>query len=225
MNANSYFNNRNGLPRSRYRYNTINGTIGGPAQSSICTATTIGGHAIAPSAITWNALHRSTWLGEAFDPDSPPDFWLIEMSGIPFGVSSDLLEKPNPWRDMLFGMTSRALYSGPSPTPIWKVWDDFGIEDALMIGWWKKDVPVKTGHGDVLATVYTKEKKSLVAIASWASNEASIQLDIDWQKLGINSHTTRISMPEIASLQSAKDLHPDDRIRIPVGKGCLLLVE
>lgn len=30
MNANSYFNNRNGLPRSRYRYNTINGTIGGP---------------------------------------------------------------------------------------------------------------------------------------------------------------------------------------------------
>ncbi len=30
LNANSYFNNRNGVARSRYRYNTINGTIGGP---------------------------------------------------------------------------------------------------------------------------------------------------------------------------------------------------
>jgi len=165
------------------------------------------------------------WLGEAFDPDSPPDFWLIEMSGIPFGVSSDLLEKPNPWRGMLFGMTSRALYSGPSPMPIWKMWDDFGIEEALMIGWWEKDIPIKTGQHDVLATTYVKEGKSLIAIASWANYEANIQLDIDWQKLGINSHTARISMPEIGSLQSAKELHPEDRIRIPVGKGCLLLIE
>ncbi len=30
MNANSYFNNRSGVPRPRYRYNTITGTIGGP---------------------------------------------------------------------------------------------------------------------------------------------------------------------------------------------------
>lgn len=30
MNANSYFNNRSGIARSRYRYNTITGTIGGP---------------------------------------------------------------------------------------------------------------------------------------------------------------------------------------------------
>src|SRR5579872_4868495 len=30
LNANDFFNNRNGLPRSRYRYNTLGGTLGGP---------------------------------------------------------------------------------------------------------------------------------------------------------------------------------------------------
>lgn len=67
------------------------------------------------------------------------------MSGIPFGLSSDLLEKPNPWRGMLFGMTNRALYSGPLPTPIWKQWDTFGIEDAAMIGWWNRVFQSKPG--------------------------------------------------------------------------------
>ena len=26
------------------------------------------------------------WYGEYFDPNSPPDFWLTELSGIPFGA-------------------------------------------------------------------------------------------------------------------------------------------
>jgi hypothetical protein len=59
------------------------------------------------------------------------------MSGIPFGLSSDMLQNPNPWRGMLFGMTARAFYGGgaQSPTPIWKLWDQFGVQDATMIGW------------------------------------------------------------------------------------------
>ena len=48
------------------------------------------------------------WFGEGFDYDSPPDYWLVEMSGIPFGLMGEMLEGGgNPWRGMLFGMTNR----------------------------------------------------------------------------------------------------------------------
>lgn len=165
------------------------------------------------------------WLGEGFDPDWPPDFWLIGMSGIPFGLSSDMLERPNPWRGMLFGMTNRAFYSGPLPTSIWKVWDSFGIEDAIMLGWWDKAVPVKTGRSDILATVYKKKGKSLVALASWAKQTVSIQLDVDWDSLGIDRQEAKITVPEMGNFQSANSFRPGQSIPVPPAKGYLLVIE
>lgn len=164
------------------------------------------------------------WLGEAFDPDSPPDFWLIEMSGLPFGLSSDLLQRPNPWRGMLFGMTSRAIWSGPSPTPIWKLWDEFGIEDSKMIGWWEEDAPVTTKRTDILATVYSKKGKCLIAIASWAKQTESIQLEIDWEKLGIDPQKVSISAPALDGLQEFQKLS-SSVLAVKPGKGYLLLIE
>jgi hypothetical protein len=164
------------------------------------------------------------WLGEAFDPDSPPDFWLIEMSGRPFGLSSDLLERPNLWRGMLFGMTSRAIWSGPSPTPIWKLWDAFGIEDSKMIGWWEEDAPVKTNRTDILATVYSKKDKCLIAVASWAKQTQSVQLEIGWEKLGIDASTARISAPALDGLQEFQKLSRP-ALTVEPGKGYVLLIE
>ena len=40
----------------------------------------------------------------------------------------------NPWRGMIYGMTSRLPWAG-DPTHIWKVWDDFGIQGSRMIGY------------------------------------------------------------------------------------------
>jgi hypothetical protein len=31
------------------------------------------------------------WFGEYFDYDSAPDFWLVEVSGIPFGLMGEML--------------------------------------------------------------------------------------------------------------------------------------
>ena len=165
------------------------------------------------------------WFGEAFNPDSPPHFWLIEMSGIPFGLSSDLLESPNPWRGMLFGMTCRALYSGPSPSGIWRFWDEFGIQDASMIGWWNKDCPIRTGQKDILATVYQKENRCLVAIASWAEEMKQVRLETDWEKIGIDSSKVRITAPEIEDFQKFSMFTAGEAISVQPGKGYLLLFE
>ena len=71
------------------------------------------------------------WFGEYFNYDSPPDYWLVEMSGIPFGLMSEMLEGGgNPWRGMLFGMTNRLPWTGGDPRELWKAWDDFGISSG-----------------------------------------------------------------------------------------------
>ena len=166
------------------------------------------------------------WFGEAFNPDFPPDFWLVEMSGIPFGLSSDMLQDPNPWRGMVFGMTSRAFEGGgASPTAIWSLWDGFGIRDAEMIGWWEDNTPVTTGRGDIPATVYRKQGKSLVAIASWAKEGANVPLRIDWKKLGIDPARARITAPDVAGFQTGRRFAVAEPIPVAPGKGWLLIIE
>ena len=109
------------------------------------------------------------WFGEYFDYEGmPPDEWLVEVSGIPFGLMGEMLQDGgNPWRGMLYGMTNRKPWSGPDPAGIWKVWDDFGMADTRMFGYWVEDSPVKTDDPDVLATAYVRKGGALIALASW----------------------------------------------------------
>lgn len=97
------------------------------------------------------------WFGEYFDyGGSGPDYWLVELSGVPFGLMGEMLQDGgNPWRGMVFGMTARLPWAG-DPRPLWKAWDEFGIVGSEMIGWWTDANPVKTGREDVLATCYVR---------------------------------------------------------------------
>lgn len=164
------------------------------------------------------------WFGEYFDYDSPPDYWLIELSGIPFGVMGEMLEGGgNPWRGMLFGMTSRLPWAG-DPRPLWRVWDRFGIASARMDGWWDPRTPVRTGRPDVLATSYVREGKTLVAIASWAPDTAPVTLRVDWARLGLDSARATIRAPAIPAFQGEANFAPGEAIPVPPGKGWLLEV-
>ncbi len=49
----------------------------------------------------------------------------------------------NPYRGMIYGMTGRLHICTPY---LWQVLDAFGIEDAEMIGYWRKDCPVQPFH-------------------------------------------------------------------------------
>ena len=162
------------------------------------------------------------WFGEEFNPDWEPEFWLVEMSGIPFGLFGEMLQNPNPWRGMLFGMTAREHYSGPSPSPLWKLWTESGMSSSRMLGWWRKDCPVKTGRADVPATVYRGKGKSLIAVASWSRNPAKVKLKIDWKALGLTPR--KLSAPGLEGFQPAAQYGPDDEIPVAPGKGLLLEV-
>jgi len=165
------------------------------------------------------------WLGEGFDYQSAtPDYWLVAMSGIPYGVMSEMLQGGgNVWRGMLFGETCRLGWSG-DPRPMWKFWDQFGMKGTKMMGWWDTNCPVKTSSKDVLTTIYRKQEKTLIAIANWTNQEQIVRLKIDWQALGLNPQTTQLSSPQIDGFQPEK-VWESTSITVPPQKGWLILAE
>lgn len=167
------------------------------------------------------------WFGEYFDYEkNGPDFFLTEVSGIPFGLMGEMLEKGgNPWRGMIYGMTNRMPWSdNADPRPIWKIWDAFGMKGSKMIGYWSDNCPVKTSDPKVLATVYLQQNKALVSLASWAETDVDVTLNIDWAKLGINPATAKIHAPLIASFQPAMQYEAGKTIHVEKGKGWLLQI-
>jgi hypothetical protein len=165
------------------------------------------------------------WFGEYFDYGSKPDFWLIEVAGIPFGLMGEMLQdNGNPWRGMVYGMTGRLPWAG-DPRPLWKAWDAFGITDSRMIGYWVADSPVRTDNAEVLATAYVKPKKAMLALASWAKEKVSVRLKIDWAALGIDPKKTRVTAWAIDKFQEAASFAADDAIPVEPGRGWLLVIE
>ncbi|HEY3380721.1 MAG TPA: glycoside hydrolase domain-containing protein [Vicinamibacterales bacterium] len=165
------------------------------------------------------------WFGEYFDYNSSPDYWLVEISGIPFGLMGEMLQdNGNPWRGMVFGMTGRLPWAG-DPRPLWKVWDGFGIADSRMVGFWVDNRPVKTDRADVLSTSYVKDGKTMVALASWARERAAVELTIDWKALGLDPTRARLTAPAIEGFQEARAFKPGDPIPVEPGKGWLVIIQ
>ncbi len=164
------------------------------------------------------------WFGEYFDYNSAPDYWLVEISGIPFGLMGEMLQdNGNPWRGMVYGMTGRLPWAG-DPRPLWKAWDAFGIVDSRMIGFWVDSRPVKTDRPDVLATSYVRDGRTMVAVASWAKETVDVRLSIDWKALGVDPASAQIEAPAIANFQGARTFAADQTIPVEPGKGWLIVI-
>ena len=162
-----------------------------------------------------------TWYGEGFNFDlMPADFWLSEVSGIPFGVVNELLlhrSVNKGRRGMLYAMVPRGDWG------MWKFWDEFGIEDAEMIGYWDEHPPVKTSNDQVYATTYIKDDKALIVLASWLNEPATLNLEIDWSLLGLNKETAKIKVPQIQNYQERGSQNMDEPVSVSA-KGVKFLV-
>lgn len=165
------------------------------------------------------------WFGEYFNYDFPPEFWLVEVSGIPYGLMGEMLEGGgNPWRGMLYGMTGRSPRVDNGP--LWKLWDSFGMQNSEMIGYWVKDNSVKTGSEKTLATIYSHMgDKALISLATWEDTDAKVKLSIDWAKLGLDPSKVTLHAPAIENFQQETTWKPGDEIVVPKGKGLLIIAK
>ncbi|HTL29974.1 MAG TPA: glycoside hydrolase domain-containing protein [Tepidisphaeraceae bacterium] len=169
------------------------------------------------------------WFGESFKyNEEPPDYWLTEISGIPFGLMGDMLQDGgNRWRGMIYGMTARLPWDSDkfkaNPKPMWKTWDEFGIGGAKMIGYWDKACPVRANNPNVLATAYVRPDRTMIAIASWDPKPADVKLAIDWKALGLEESTTKLHAPAIKDFQKEKTFTPSDTIPVQPTQGWILI--
>lgn len=146
-----------------------------------------------------------TWIGEGFGADNTSDFWLVEMSGIPFGLLSETLDAKNLMRGMAFGMLPRLPWSG-NPVPMWKLWEAFGMKNARMIGYWDSRNPVKCKSGDVKATLFCndKNKQAMLVLSNWSKTEQNPDFVLDAAGMGWKDYS--IQIPEIEGYQTGEDI-------------------
>lgn len=170
------------------------------------------------------------WFGESFDYNNmSPENWLVEVSGIPFGLMGDMLQGGgNRWLGMLFGMTTRLPWSSEKikadPRPVWKIWDEFKIHETQMMGFWEKDVPVTTTNPNVKATVYMKEGEALLSLGNFSEQTEEFQLNINWEKLSIDPEHVSLKAPVIQDFQQEQQFNTGDKIQVNAKEGMLIVV-
>ncbi len=175
----------------------------------------------------------SIWFGEGADYSREPDYWLAAVSGVPFGTPGELLLDSTPavdvaHRGMVYGLALRYGWwasAAVEPPALWAWWDEFGIQDSEMIGYWMAACPVQTGHPAVKATAYVRRgQRTAIAVASWSPELLTVKLALDWKRLGLDFRNVRVSAPALAGFQEALPDASLDRLIIPPNRGWLVVV-
>jgi len=167
----------------------------------------------------------SVWFGEGYDYNRSPDYWLTEVSGIPFGLMGDMLDGGgHPWRGMIYGL-SMHLYLGADPRPLWRMWDTLELTGSRLVGYWTTVSPVRLDHPDVRASCYIKSGYLVIALASWTSEPVTCRLTIDWKYLNHDSTGARLVALPVEGFQPACSFDPAEPIPIDDGKGWVLKLE
>ena len=167
------------------------------------------------------------WFGESFRYNQmTPDQWLITFSGIPFGPMAEMLQDGgNRWLGAVFGATGRYSYNEHSPVPVWQLWQEFGIEEARMIGWWDEECAVETSDPEVKATAFVNKGRVLVAVGNFSAQEKSVSLTFDWKRLGLKANRVKARIPAVKNFQEESQYDTAQPLVIPAKKGYLIWIE
>ncbi|PTT00932.1 hypothetical protein DBR11_08575 [Pedobacter sp. HMWF019] len=167
------------------------------------------------------------WFGESFKyNEMSPDEWLVQFSGIPFGVMGEMLQDDgNKWLGMVYGTSIRHSWGAGSPAALWKYWDQFNIKDARMLGYWDKECPVSSDKPEVKISVYAHHDKLLLAIGNFSDSIQYVRPQFRWPGPDtMNTSDLKIQSVNIEGFQEAKIFDPAQPIAVAPKKGWLLEV-
>ena len=156
------------------------------------------------------------WNGEGFQFSEGPLYWLINYSGFFAGIKADGLNNQDyPHRSLQFASYTRNKASAPV---IWKLWDDYGFQQRVLVGWWETDVkPVtiqssdsdqfgfqaKNLTGTIQAVSFIKHNDStVVVLASWCDQDSNVTLVYDLAALGFDQGAhLKVDIPSLHGIQ------------------------
>ena len=158
--------------------------------------------------------------GEGFNYNTPAhDYWLVEISGVPAGLSADMLRYTTGmahthgmtryhYRGMLVGSAFRYTERDTpfNPRALWKLWDAFGIQNATTYGWWEAveqpgvagAVPVQASNPAFKTTSYVKKgEATMVVVADFSANlEANYTSEVRLQAIEWGWNSTGLGLDE-----------------------------
>lgn len=164
----------------------------------------------------------SLWIGEGYPYKKlSPEYLLTEVSGIPYGQTSQMLEGGgNPFIGMLFAMNNRYGWGVKNAQHIYKLWDNFKIENSEMRGWWHSQNPVDTKNPQVKATVYINKSSALLCMYNFGKKSARIVPEIDAEKLGFSPVSA--AKPHIKTVQRGARVNLKKGIFLLPGGGAII---
>ena len=122
-------------------------------------------------------------------------------------------------------MTKR-VYGNYDPSGLWRLFDQFGIAESRMLGYWVENVPLKVPDAASLkSTLYLHDDRALLAIGSWSDQDQRVSLEIDWEALGWKAEDYQVHAPDIDDFQAAQDWELDKNILIPAEQGLILVIK
>ena len=161
------------------------------------------------------------WLGEGvkYDLESYEN-WLIRISGLPFGLTSEMLGKGNPYLGLLFGMTNRYGWCG-EPCELWKIFDGFGIENSEMLLDIFPENGIGTDVADVHVTLWKKaDGTAILAVGSWSDKPETVHLILPEPFSGRD-----LNQPEIPGFQTAGSYPAETAFEISPKQGMLFIIK
>jgi hypothetical protein len=171
------------------------------------------------------------WFGESFIYNKmTPEEFLVEASGIPFGITGNMLHKGgNPWRGMVYGMTCRFPWYTEGhisdPRPLWNIIDYIGKDSPELLPYWNNKTPIKTDNSNVTVSIIKNKNKLIIAAASWSNRTENFKLKIDYTALGTSADSIKLFQPEIAGMQQESETNPDTEYSVEPLSGKILILE
>ena len=167
----------------------------------------------------------SMWIGEDFEmSNTDADFIMTEMSAMPYGLTSQMLGRAkNIYVGLLYAMNIRFKWCDYT-YEVYRLWDDFEIEESKMYGYWHSQNPVYTGDDDVKCTVYLKRDKAMLCLYNFSlTDEKKIKLNISSDLLGFD-YNREFEIPEIKGYQQSGKSDAEKNVKLSARGGMVLYV-
>lgn len=147
------------------------------------------------------------WFGESFYYNlMNPTAYLVESSGIPFGLMGEMLFKGgNLWKGMVYGMTNRYGWVTEGvkcdPSSVWELFDKVDIATTQMIGYWDEAMAINSSNKNVKATIYvSKDSKTILLVgANFSGSNAKVSFNAIDEKIDLSSYN--VTLPEVRGMQ------------------------
>ena len=140
-------------------------------------------------------------FADGFSYGAGPDYYLVELSGVPFGVNTSFYGD-QPYKSLLYGSLPQMHKADMGLESLWRFCDSFRLSESDFTGYWERPAPVEIENKDILVSVYKRGLQALLVVVNWGNLDWNLTLGPkDITRLGLNPERSLIGIPEIAGLQ------------------------